>query len=109
MIDAMAKSGAKGAGDKAEAILNKMQAKYDTRDIHVKPDIQSFGAVLNYWAKEGNGARAEAILNHMEKLMHQEGFEDLGLILLYTIRRSMHGPIAAMILVSQRLKPFWRE
>ena len=47
VIDAIAKSGERGAGNRAEAILNKMQGKYEAGDAGVKPNIRSFWIISN--------------------------------------------------------------
>ena len=40
---------------------------------NVPPDSVSFSTVINAWANEGNGERAEAILNHLEKMSETDG------------------------------------
>jgi pentatricopeptide repeat domain (PPR motif) len=63
--------------ERAEAILNTMQAMYENGDVAMKPTTVSFGAVLHAWARAGNIERAEKIVEHMESLMHLEGFEEM--------------------------------
>jgi hypothetical protein len=77
VIDAWAKSREKGAAQRAEALLAKMDELHRQGYEGVRPNVISYNAVINAWAKSReNGAaqRAEAILNHMSKL-HDVGQE----------------------------------
>ena len=70
-LGAWAKSGVRGAADRAEAILRKMDQLSKERDTVVRPDNISFNTVLHAWSRSDSkwGAkRAEAILKHMDKL-----------------------------------------
>lgn len=63
--------------ERAEAILNNMQAIYEEGNQNMKPTTVSFGAVLNAFARTGNATRAKDIVDHMEELQDNEGFEEM--------------------------------
>ncbi len=76
MISCYAHSKVDGAAEQAEEMLQHMQELYDQHGDHsMRPNIASFGAVLNAWAREGNAERAQAIVDHMESL--QDEYEEL--------------------------------
>jgi hypothetical protein len=71
-IDAWAKSSHDKAGQRAEALLHRMQALYDSKaNLYVKPNTRSFNSVMNAYSKsrDPNSARnAERIFDQMESL-----------------------------------------
>ena len=69
----MAKSGGKDAAKEAEKLLTKMHELYKNGDLHVKPNVVTYGAVIDAYAKSGEkfaAARADALLAKMIHL-HQ--------------------------------------
>ena len=69
----MAKSGGKDAAREAEKLLAKMHKLYEQGDLHVKPNVVTYGAVIDAYAKSGEkhaAARADALLAKMIHL-HQ--------------------------------------
>lgn len=78
MLSAWAKSGARGAPERAEAILRKMDELSKVDDF-VAPDNISFNTVLHAWARSNSkwaAKRAESILRHMDKL-HEAGTSNI--------------------------------
>ena len=63
--------------DRAEHVLNTMQSLYEDGNVAMKPTTVSFGAVLQGYARAGDTKRAEAIVEHMETLMHTDGFGEM--------------------------------
>lgn len=63
--------------DRAENVLNTMQSLYEGGNVSMKPTTVSFGAVLQGYARAGDVKRAEAIVEHMETLMHTDGFGEM--------------------------------
>ena len=75
VISAWAKSGERGAAQRAESILKRMQELHEAGNPDVKPNTISFNSVISAWANSGErGAaeRAEAILKRMQEL-HEAG------------------------------------
>jgi hypothetical protein len=73
VINAWAKSGAKGSANEAEKLLSKMHILHRNGDTDVKPNVVTYGAVIDAHAKSGErgaAARADALLADMIKL-HQ--------------------------------------
>lgn len=78
VIDAHAKSGAKGATEKAERILNRMESRSKEfgDDPDVRPNVRTYNSLLNAYAKSGeqdSPYKAEEILTHMVKLYESTG------------------------------------
>ena len=66
-------SGGKGSADEAERLLQKMHQLYASGDNEVKPNVVSYGAVIDAFAKcgeTGSAARADTLLANMIEL-HQ--------------------------------------
>lgn len=73
MINAWAKSGGKGAANEAEKLLAKMQQLHGQGDLDVKPNVVTYGAVIDSYAKSGEkgaASRADKLLARMIHL-HQ--------------------------------------
>ena len=72
LIDAWAKSGEKGAAQKAEYLLETMHDMATaTNNINMFPNVISFNSVLHAWAKSNDpfaASHAEAILQKMHEL-----------------------------------------
>lgn len=76
---AWANCGVRGqyAAKKTEKLLRQMEQLYNiTGDINIKPDIVSYGTVINAWAQSGAGRlaaqKAEAVLNKMVRLYEED-------------------------------------
>ena len=64
----MAKSGGKDAATEAEKLLGKMHKLYEGGDLCVKPNVVTYGAVIDAHAKSGEknaAARADSLLAKM--------------------------------------------
>lgn len=75
LIDAYARSGRRGSGEKAEALLGEMLHLYEAGNDNVRPTAITFNAVINAISKTGErdaGNKAEAILQRM----HSVSFSD---------------------------------
>ena len=73
VINSLAKSGGKDAAKEAEMLLSKMHKLHENGDVHVKPNVVTYGAVIDAYAKSGEkyaAARADALLAKMIQL-HQ--------------------------------------
>jgi hypothetical protein len=70
VIAAHARSGVKGASEKAETLLEQCQKGYAAGDTSLKPNRVCYNALINGWAKSGEGTlgarKAEALLNNMQ-------------------------------------------
>mgnify|MGYP005680687427 CR=1 FL=1 len=68
VINSLAKSGGKDAAKEAEKLLGKMHKLYEEGDLHVKPNVVTYGAVIDAYAKSGEkyaAARADTLLAKM--------------------------------------------
>ena len=73
MINAWAKSAGKGAAAEAEKLLARMHQLHEEGDPDVKPNVVTYGAVIDSYAKSGEkgaAARADTLLANMIQL-HQ--------------------------------------
>jgi pentatricopeptide repeat protein len=69
VLDCWAKSHSRNAPEKAQALLQEMQHRFETTgDYDLRPDVVSYSVVIHAYARQGNIAKAESML---EKL-HQE-------------------------------------
>lgn len=76
VINAWAKSGAKGAAQNAESVLQTMENKYRQGDSSLKPNTRTYTSLIDCWAKSGevNAAKkAEQILIKMQAKYEQTG------------------------------------
>ena len=68
MINCLAKSGGKDAAEEAERLLSFMHHRHDAGETDVKPNVVTYGAVIDAYAKggqKGAAARADALLAKM--------------------------------------------
>ena len=68
VINSLAKSGGKNAAREAEKLLEKMHKLYAEGDLHVKPNVVTYGAVIDAFSKSGESqaaARADSLLARM--------------------------------------------
>lgn len=75
VINAIAKSGAKGAAQEAESLLDKMHALHEGGDPDIKPNVVTYGAVIDAYAKAmdaGAAARADSILANLIRLYQSD-------------------------------------
>mmetsp|Transcript_2262 Transcript_2262/g.3169 ORF Transcript_2262/g.3169 Transcript_2262/m.3169 type:complete len:562 (+) Transcript_2262:172-1857(+) len=78
LIDAWARSGAKGAGvQRAEQILIEMQDAFISGDQLLEPNTESFHTVIKAWVNAGNGEefqihRAQRVLEWMVQLYQSD-------------------------------------
>ena len=74
-IDAWSKSGEKGAAQKAEMILQRMNDMYDkTQNIAIRPDKISYTAVMKAWVNSREKDSAEkcaSLLSKMEQIYEE--------------------------------------
>jgi pentatricopeptide repeat protein len=73
VLNAIAKSGGKGAAEEAEKLLERMHELHGRGDPDVKPNVVSYGAVIDCFSKCGDpdaASRADNLLASMIKL-HQ--------------------------------------
>ena len=73
VINALAKSGSKGAARETEKLLSKMHQLHEQGDPDIKPNVVTYGAVIDSYAKSGErgaAARADTLLANMIQL-HQ--------------------------------------
>lgn len=73
VLNAIAKSGGKGAAEEAEKLLQRMHDLHERGDPDVKPNVVSYGAVIDCFSKCGDpdaASRADNLLASMIKL-HQ--------------------------------------
>ena len=57
VINAWAKSGSKGAAAEAEKLLSEMHRLHEQGDPNVKPNVVTYGAVIDAYAKSGEPAQ----------------------------------------------------
>jgi pentatricopeptide repeat protein len=77
VLHAHAKSQHAKAGERAEALLTRMQQLYQEGESSVKPNVLSYTSVMECWARGANGERAEQLLHHLEELYHETQDPDL--------------------------------
>ena len=77
VLSAWANSNIDGAAQRAEMILQQMQNMYEHGNKNLKPTVVAFGAVLHAWARTGEAERAEAIVDHMEKLSELDEYKEI--------------------------------
>jgi translation initiation factor 2B subunit (eIF-2B alpha/beta/delta family) len=76
VLNAWSKSGARGAGQRCESILARMEALYFDGRLELKPSTTSFNTVIDALARShehGSEQRAEALLEHMDELSSNVG------------------------------------
>ena len=70
-LDSLAKSKERGSADRAEQLLLRIEKLYQVGYYQEKPDVVSYNAVLNAWAKSRErhqcAQRAETLLQKMEE------------------------------------------
>lgn len=74
VINAWAKSGAEGAAQNAESILETMEKKYLQGDSSLKPNTRTYTSLIDCWAKSGEPLapkKAEQILITMQTKFEQ--------------------------------------
>ena len=59
ILNALARQRTVQSAEKAEELLKEMQDLYETQKMNTQPDLYAYNAVLNCWASQGNGPRAE--------------------------------------------------
>jgi pentatricopeptide repeat protein len=80
LINALAKSGERGAAARAEHVLQIMEKRHRDGDPDFKPNTRTHTCVIDAWAKSGErGAarRAEQILNNMISRYDATGDPDI--------------------------------
>jgi hypothetical protein len=68
LIDAIVKSGERGAAQRAEDVLRQMHLQYEDGNPNVKPNARLITSVMDCWARSGArcpGEKAEALLDWM--------------------------------------------
>ena len=72
MTAAYARSGSKGAAERAENLVKRMNAQYLAGESDVKPSRVCYNSLIDCWAKSGEGTlgarKAEALLQYMQDL-----------------------------------------
>lgn len=66
-MKALANCGEKGASQKANQLLERMEHSYNKGDTTLKPDQTSYNTVLDAFSKEGDASSAERLLAKMAK------------------------------------------
>lgn len=106
LIKTWAKSGEKGAAQRAEEILDNMQASYESGEDHLKPDMETFNLVLfAYSASKGKDTPRQAmrILQKLQDL-RAEGKTDVipnteSYSIVLKAYASSSGPNAALLVL----------
>jgi hypothetical protein len=88
IMNAIAKSGQKGAADAAEALLAKMHEYHNQGDPDIRPNVVTYGAVMDCYAKSssekggerGVAARADRLLANMIQMYQQDPVKNADLL-----------------------------
>jgi pentatricopeptide repeat protein len=65
------------AAHQAQVLLDKMQEWYDAGTSAAKPNAFSYTAVMKNWAMQGDGSRAEQVLQRLEEAYRKSSDPDL--------------------------------
>jgi pentatricopeptide repeat protein len=102
--------------ERAEHVLNTMQSIYEDGNEAMKPTTVSFGAVLQGFARAGDTKRAEAIVEHMEKLMNTDGYGEMrpntviyNILINAYARSRAPGAIDKVLLILDKMKKYREE
>lgn len=75
VIATYAKRGDAASADKAESLLQRMHDLELEGNENVRPNVQTFNAVLNAWVQAGDPERAGLLLDRMMKLCDEGRFD----------------------------------
>lgn len=67
VIGALAKSGRPGSAQRAEMLLRRLEKDYADGDTTRRPNVKSYGKVIDAYARANDLRRACSILEHLEK------------------------------------------
>jgi hypothetical protein len=79
VINSLAKSGGKDAAEEAEQLLHQMHQLSDEGNSDVRPNVVTYGAVIDAYAKSGEkgaAARADALLAKMIQLYQMDPIQN---------------------------------